>query len=257
MIFMLTVLVLNFNSGQAWKRTLKGLLINKKFYKKVLIIDGFSRDKSGEKLCKELEKYNIAVQLFKREPLGANDALRFGVKLIETDYFIANNSGDMMLSLPSLKPTRIKNTIFWGACEVRDSNKKLYDFKENKLVSIVYRMPRINLNSIIWPTNKIKKFSVLNVEYKVADDYAILLEAYNRKLNFKFDSRIKSIFYADGKTSDRKILSFGRGELFYIAFNFGSPILATIYSLALLITFKADLKMFLSGLRNAFLTNKR
>jgi hypothetical protein len=251
---MLAVVVPNLNTGISWKRTLRGLKKNAIYINSVIIVDGKSMDDSGELLHQNLLASNIKSKIFFQDPGGIISAIRFGVSKVKSSHFVVNLSGDTIVKLPTL-PFK-KNFLYYGICDVRNvKNDFLYQFKEDNLNAIKYRMPKINMNSIIWPTADFKRFKSLNINYKVASDFALLLEAYNTKINFKFNQNIQSYFYTDGLSSNKKMLSYGFGEVFFISLFFGSFYLSLAYNIIRLSCFKVNVLSFFEGFFDSFRKN--
>jgi hypothetical protein len=150
----------------------------------------------------------------------------------------------------------MKDSLYYGTCDVRNGkNEFLYQFKENNFCAVRYRMLKINMNSIIWPVSVLKRFKSLDVNYKIASDFALLLEAYNKGIKFKFNKNIHSYFYADGLSSNKKMLSYGFGEVFLISLLFGSFYLSIAYNLIRLCCFKVNVLSFFEGFIDSFRKN--
>jgi hypothetical protein len=251
---MITIVVPNLNTKNSWKRTLHGLKRNAKYIHSVIIVDGKSIDDSGKLLHQNLLALNIDSKIFFQDPNGIIAAIRFGVSKAQSSHLVVNLSGDTIVKLPKL-PLK-ENFLYYGICDVRNvKNDFLYQFKESNLNAIKYRMPKINMNSIIWPTAHFKNFKSLNINYKVASDFALLLEAYNRNIKFKFNKNIQSYFYADGLSSNKKMLSYGFGEVFFISLIYGSFYLSLSYNCIRLFCFKVNVFSFYEGFIDSFRKN--
>jgi hypothetical protein len=251
---MLKVIVPNLNTQDSWKRTLGGIKNNANCIDEVIIIDGNSIDKSGKYLHDNLLALNIKSKIFFQNPSGIISAIRYGLSKVSKGHVIINLSGDRIVKLPKL--SFIDGILYYGVCDVRNNkNEFLYQFKESNLNAVKYRMLKININSIVWPVEDIKRFKSLHINYKIASDFALLLEAYNSGIKFKFSKNIQSYFYADGLSSNKKMLSYGFGEVFFISLVFGSFYVSIIYNLIRLCCFKVNVLSFFEGFFDSFRKN--
>ncbi len=253
---MLTVVIPNLNSNLLWKRTLSGIIKNKEYIKHIIIVDGYSSDNSGIELSKELAKCNISSEILYAEPRGIIDAIRYGISHVKTDYVLINLSGDELISIPNIKEDN-KVGIYYGACEIYNKeSKKIGLFYELNPKVSKYRMPHINMNSIIWPMNFMKSSEALLKDYKIASDHAILLEALNKGIDFMFVPELSAIFYKDGISSNNEMYSFGLGEGFYITLNYGAVLKACAYNIYNLIFRRIRFNQFIHGFKFAKGINK-
>ncbi|MBU3589073.1 glycosyltransferase [Polynucleobacter sp. 80A-SIGWE] len=253
---MLTVLIPNLNSGELWLRTFRGISRVANKVDKVIIIDGYSIDNSSVLLRDSLLKINIPSDIRKFPPKGIINAIRSGINLVNTSHVLINLCGDELLSLPN-STNEVFEYIEFGSCDIlNDKNQKIGNFIENNMCAVRYRMPHINMNSVIWPLSFLKNSNSINYNYKIASDHALFLEAFTCKIPLKYNAQIKSIFYKDGISSRPDMYAFGLGEGFYLTSKYGNFLSSITYYLYCLVFRGVNLRYFWNGFMNAKGLNK-
>lgn len=253
---MISLVIPNLNTGNNFLRTLKGILKVKKLISEVIIIDGYSDDNSGKLLRNALLENKIKTHLYLKPRNGIIDAINEGVKYVKSEYILINLSGDQIVNLPKIKNLK-KDVILYGKCNVLDKKYVFqYQFFERNPFAVKYRMPKININSIIWPADFLKKSTTIRKSYRVSSDYALILEAYTMNYHFEYNELILSNFFNDGLSSNNRMFYFGLGELSFICIRYGSALLHTIYMALFitrhLLTFIKNFNFYLEGYNHAF-----
>lgn len=223
----LTVIIPNLNNGENIIRTINGVLKNSRYIECVIIVDGYSKDGSFENLKEALSRNDDFRCIFIQErPNGIFSAIRSGVKMVKTSHFLVNLGGDELINIPDLNLSL--NTLYYGTTQVIDFNKVIFSFSDPN--PSLYKMPHINMNSIIWPTLHFKNSNYFNNNLKVASDFAMLHYFYKNNFEFKFQPEINAKFYKDGLSSSVEMLYFGIGECLYVCWSARNFIRPALYA---------------------------
>lgn len=253
---MLTLVVPNLNTGSSWLRTFRGIEKLSTRISNVIVVDGFSNDNSCNLFSEALVRAGIRCEVYMKKPAGIIDAIRSGILHVKTKYVLVNLCGDELLNIPDF-PEDSDKIIWYGDCEIHNADcHSVGIFHEMSPRVALYRMPHINMNTIVWPTDFIKNSISLMKNYRISSDHSLILEGINKGYTFSFNANIRSIFYKDGISSGRTMHAFGLGESFYIVYNYGSKIMGLLYAIYSICLRKVDISGFFIGYKHAKGVNK-
>jgi glycosyltransferase involved in cell wall biosynthesis len=244
----LTIVVPNLNNGESILRTINGILKNKNHIKCVIVVDGNSTDGSFELLQDKLGKdTEFKCSFIQEKPNGIFAALRSGIQNVETSHFLVNLGGDELIEIPDI--TLSMGNLYYGVTDVIDFDNVIFSFSDPN--PAFYRMPHINMNSIIWPTSDFRNSSYFKNNLKVASDFAMIFSMFANKVELNYHPGIKSSFYKDGLSSSVEMLYFGIGECLYVCYSGGSFIRSTLYALMKSSQSPVNAKYLINGFKYA------
>ena len=244
-----SVIIPNLNNIETIERTIDGIHKNAERIAEIIIVDGFSDDGSFELLQKSLSNLDRITSIFLRaKPCGIFSAIRIGVANVTSGHFIVNLGGDKILNLPKMDLNL--GELYFGQSSVFGDEGFLFDFLDPK--PSFYKMPHINMNSIVWPTYEFKESRFFNNDLKVASDFAMLVSLKNSGIKFCFSDRIKSIFYKDGLSSSQEMLFFGMGEGWYVCLRSNISVISSLYILAKMVQTPKQIPAVIRGFKHAW-----
>lgn len=196
----LSIVTVTYNNESGLNKTLSSILLLKKFPSEVIIIDGKSSDNTFEVVSRFKNYLNI--KYISQNDKGIYDAMNKGINLVNTEYMLFLNAGDIIE--PDALPDEIKFAAFINYRTYTFNNKEI----KNVINSFKYSIPVVH-QAIVFPKTEIRH----DLKYALASDYDFYLKQRNLiKLEF-YDAK-GYVYYERGGVSDKKYV-----KLIYERFN--------------------------------------
>jgi glycosyltransferase involved in cell wall biosynthesis len=184
---LVSIITISKNSAKTLEKTILSVLSQKYSNIEYIIIDGGSNDGTLEIISKYDHKIDYWLSGF---DYGPADAMNKGISVSRGSYIFWLGSDDWVnkdFLAHAITPLKESDHGYvYGNLDLYDENgiflNRLFPEK-NYAEKLNIFMPRFYTPSIVFKRECFEKFGLLDYQYKIANDYELLLRFHNNKIN--------------------------------------------------------------------------
>lgn len=199
----ITVITVCYNCAQTIERTIKSVLSQSYPLVEYIIVDGNSNDGTVD----VIRKYEQSISFWLSEPdKGIYDAMNKGIDAATGELIGFINADDFYAdgAIEAIAKRYIETNadVIYGDLTFVDDNGPQTDWKAQEDLKDFYCGMLIPHPSTFCKAKLLKKYK-MDVGYKIAGDYKLLLQLYHDKMKFVHVDKVVSFFYTGGISNCR------------------------------------------------------